>query len=250
MKKLNGRIALVTGAGRGIGRSIASALAAEGAHVIVNYVRNEEAARETVLHITENGGSAGAFCADVTSEEQVDRMFAYIQKQFGKLDILVNNAAVLSRYAFVDMPTSEWERIMGGNARGYFLCGQRAARMMILNHYGRIINVSSISQWRAAVGRSHYCAYKGSVGMLSKCMALELAPHGITVNVLAPGSIHTDFNDDVLSDSVYYEKARESIPAGRLGRPDDMDAAVVMLASEEAGYINGAVLTVDGAMTV
>ena len=250
MNKLDGQIALVTGAGRGIGSSIAQALAQEGAHVIINYLKNAEAAQETVKKIISAGGSASVYCADVTNEEQVDKMFRFIAEYYGKLDILVNNAAILSRFPFVDIPTSEWERIMNGNVRGYFLCGQRAARLMIPKGYGRIIKISSISQWRAAAGRAHYCASKGSIGMLSKCMALELAPHGITVNIVAPGSIHTDFNDDVLSDAVYYARTKESIPAGRLGKPNDINAAVVMLASAEADYINGSVLAIDGAMTV
>lgn len=139
---------------------------------------------------------------------------------------------------------------METNARGYFLCSQFAAKLMQERKQGRIINISSISQFEAAPGRIHYCASKAAIGMLTKGLALELAEYGITANEVLPGSIHTDFNDDVLSDKAYYAKCIEGIPAGKIGRPEDIAGAVVMLASEEASYISGAEIVVDGAKTV
>jgi len=250
MFDLSGKIALVTGGSRGIGRAICADLAKAGAHVIVNYCSNENAAKETVGIIAENGGSAEYMRADVSVLGEIDSMFGTILKKHGRLDILVNNAGVLSRHPFLELPVEEWDRLMNTNARGYFLCGQRAARIMAKQKYGRIINVSSISQINAAVGRTHYCAAKGAIGMLTKGMALELAPLGITVNAIGPGSIHTDFNDDVLSDPDFYEKCRAGIPAGRLGKAEDIAGAAVYLASDEASFVSGALLIVDGAMIV
>ena len=250
MFDLSGKIALVTGGSRGIGRAVCVDLAKAGAHVIVNFCRNMNAAEETVKMIESAGGSAEYIQADVASLEDIDRMFESVMQKQKKLDILVNNAGVLSRYPFLELPVEEWDRLLNTNARGYFLCGQRAARIMAEQKYGRIINVSSVSQFDAAPGRVHYCATKGAIGMLTKGMALELAPYGITVNAVGPGSIHTDFNDDVLSDPNYYQRCIEGIPAGRLGRADDISGAVVYLASDEASYVNGAMLIIDGAMSV
>jgi 3-oxoacyl-[acyl-carrier protein] reductase len=250
MFDLSGKIALVTGGSRGIGRAICVDLARAGAYVIVNYCRNEGAAKETADTIARAGGSAEVLQADVASLEDIDAMFTAIEKKHGRLDILVNNAGVLSRHPFLDLPVEEWDRLMNTNARGYFLCGQRAARIMARQKQGRIINITSVSQIDAAPGRVHYCATKGAIGMLTKGMALELAPYGITVNAVGPGSIHTDFNDDVLSDPAYYKRCVDSIPAGRVGRADDISGAAVYLASDEASFVNGALLMIDGAMSV
>ncbi len=150
----------------------------------------------------------------------------------------------------MELPHEEWDRVMETNARGYFLCSQHAARMMKEKKKGRIINVSSISQFESAPGRIHYCASKAAIGMLTKGLALELAEYGITANEVLPGSIQTDFNNDVLSDAEYYSKCIEGIPMRRIGRPEDIAGVVVMLASEEASYISGAEIIVDGAKTV
>ena len=250
MDDFSGKIALVTGASRGIGKAIALALAEAGAYVIVNYVSNKKAAGETMEEIRRLGGHGETFRANVQDAENVEAMFQHIRTAHGKLDILVNNAAILSRVPFLEMSLDEWERVMDGNVRGYFLCGQQAARMMVERGYGRIINISSISQYQAAVNRSHYCTSKGAIGMLTKCMALELAGQGITVNSVVPGSIHTDFNNDVLSDPQYYAECLRKIPAGRLGCAADVVPPVMMLASDEAGYITGASVAVDGGVLV
>ena len=250
MFDLHGKIALVTGGSRGIGRAISMGLARAGAQVIVDYVSNGKAAQETVDAIIAQGGQAEAYRASVVDENAVDGMFEYVEKKYGRLDILVNNAAVLSRYPFLEMPTGEWVRIMNGNVNGYFFCGQRAARMMAKAGSGRIINISSCSQVQAAVNRSHYCTSKAAIGMLTKCMALELAPHNVTVNCVMPGTIATDFNADVLADPEYYKNALALIPSGRIGTAEDVVAAVLMLASDEASYCTGAMLAVDGGITL
>ena len=250
MFDLDGKIALVTGGSRGIGRAIAIGLAKAGAQVIVNYVSNQQAARDTVETILAAGGRAEEYRANVTDESAVESMFAWVDKQFGRLDILVNNAAVLSRYPFLEMPAEEWIRIMNGNVNGYFYCGQRAARMMVRAGWGRIINISSCSQVQAAPNRSHYCTSKAAIGMLTKCMALEMAPHNVTVNCVMPGTIATDFNADVLADPEYRKNAVSLIPSGKIGRPEDVVAAVLMLASEEASYCTGSMIAVDGGITL
>ena len=251
MFDLTGKIALVTGSSRGIGRAVALKLAEAGAKVIVHGRSDSDALKAAEQAVLDMGGKADRAFADTSKPDEIKRMFDEIEKKYSALDILVNNAAVLSRHPFLELDYHEWDRLMETNARGYFLCSRYAAKMMIKQgHGGRIINMSSISQYDAAKGRIHYCASKGAIGMLTKGLALELAEYGITANAILPGSIHTDFNDDVLSDKKYYEKCLAGIPLNRLGAPDDLAGAAVMLASDEASYISGAEIVIDGAMTV
>lgn len=251
MFDLSGKIALVTGSSRGIGKAIATRLAEAGAEVILHGRSDSSALKATAEDIISKGGKAHTVFADTSSIEQIDAMFDKIKKEFGHLDIMVNNAAIVLRAPFLEISVEDWDRTMTTNSRGYFYCGQSAAKLMLGNENGgRIINISSISQFEAATGRCHYCASKGAIGMLTKGMALELAEKNITVNAVLPGSIHTDFNDDVLSDKEFYAKCVAGIPLGRLGRADDIAGAVVMLASEEASYISGAEIVIDGAKTV
>ena len=251
MFDLSGKIALVTGSSRGIGKAIATRLAEAGAEVILHGRSESAALLNTASEIRAAGGKAHTVFADTSSIEQIDAMFAKIKADFGHLDIMVNNAAIVLRAPFLEISVEDWDRTMTTNSRGYFYCGQQAAKLMLDNEKGgRIINISSISQFEAATGRCHYCASKGAIGMLTKGMALELAEKNITVNAVLPGSIHTDFNDDVLSDKEFYAKCVAGIPLGRLGKADDIAGAVVMLASEEASYISGAEIVIDGAKTV
>lgn len=250
MFDLKGKLALVTGSSRGIGKAIATKLCEAGADIIVHGRKESPKLLETAKELEKYGNRVFVEYADTSDPEQIAQMFERIKKQHGGLDILVNNAAVLSRQPFLELPYEEWDRLMETNARGYFLCSQFAAKMMVEKQYGRIINISSISQFETAPGRIHYCASKAAIGMLTKGLALELAEYGITANEVLPGSIHTDFNDDVLSDPNYYAKCIEGIPARRIGKPEDIAGAVVMLASDEASYISGAEIVVDGAKTV
>ena len=237
---------LVTGASRGIGRAVALELAAWGAPVAVNYVRNRDAAEEVVQEIAAKGGTAFSCRADTSDGGQVRAMFARVMQRFERLDVLVNNAGVLSRHDFVDIPESEWDRIMNVNLKGYFLCGQEAARIMIRQGGGRIINMSSISQVIPGRQRAHYCASKGGIHMLTKGMALELGEHGITVNAVAPGAIETDFTADVLSNPDFYQGLTQKLPLSRIGKPQDIAGAVLLLASPGGSYMTGQTIYVDG----
>ncbi len=248
MFDLSGKRALVTGSSRGIGKSIALALAAAGADVLVHGRSDTEKAQEVAEEIRALGRDSRVYAADMAKKEEIEAMFAAIAADYGHIDILVNNAAILSRVPLLEMTYEEWQRIVMTNSGGYFLCTKLAAKMMKAG--GRIINISSVSEYQAAPGRVHYCASKGAIKMLTRGAALEFAPLGLTVNAVLPGSIHTDFNNDVLSDPTYYRNALNGIPAGRLGKPDDIGGAVVFLASEEASFVNGAEIVVDGAMTV
>ena len=250
MFDLNGKLALVTGSSRGIGKAIAKSLLMAGADVIIHGKSNSDNLRAALSELKTIKDGVYAEYADTSDPEAIEKMFLRIEKNIGKPDILVNNAAVLSRKPFMELDYKEWDAVMQTNSRGYFLCSQYAAKNMIEKKSGRIINVSSISQFEAAPGRIHYCASKAAIGMLTKGLALELAPYGITANAVLPGSIHTDFNNDVLSDKAYYDKCVAGIPLGRIGKSDDIAGAVVMLASDEASYISGAEIVIDGAKTV
>lgn len=250
MFDLNGKIALVTGSSRGIGKAIAQKLSQAGATVIVHGKTDDQTLNDTVRYIKTFGGKVYKEYADMSKPHEIEQMYFRIKEKIGKLDILVNNAAILSRKSFLDLHWEEWDRIMQTNARGYFLSSQLGAKLMIPNKWGRIINISSISQYDAAPGRIHYCASKAAIGMLTKGLALELSEYGITANSVLPGSIHTDFNNDVLSDEKFYKNCVAGIPLGRIGKAEDIAGAVVMLASEEASYISGAEIVIDGAKTV
>ena len=249
MFDLKNKVALVTGSSRGIGKAIAVKLAETGADVIIHGRTISESLKVTAKEIEKFGVKVYMVSADTSKPAEISKMFVDIQNQAGRLDISVNNAATLSRCPFLELTVDDWDYLMETNARGYFLCGQNAAKMMKQNG-GRIINISSISQFEAAAGRTHYCASKGAIGMLTKGMALELAQYGITVNAILPGSIHTDFNNDVLSDREFYKKCVDEIPLGRIGKPNDLAGAVIMLASDEASYITGAEIVIDGGKTI
>lgn len=250
MFSLNGKLALVTGSSRGVGRAIAVALAQAGADIILHCRRDVQRCDALKAEITSYGVRCDAVCADMGNPDEIKAMFQYIDDKYGKLDILVNNAAVLTRKPFLELTSEDWDYLLQTNSRGYFLSTQHGAKLMKKTGAGRIINISSISQFEAAVNRTHYCASKGAIAMLSKSSALELAPHKITVNSILPGSIHTDFNNDVLSNADFYRKCEEGIPLARLGRPEDIAGAAVFLSSEEASYITGAEIVIDGGKTL
>jgi NAD(P)-dependent dehydrogenase (short-subunit alcohol dehydrogenase family) len=250
--RLAGRKALVTGGSRSIGRGIALALAREGADVAVNYRHDGAAAERTVADIRALGRVAAAVQGDTGVKADVERFVAEAVAALGHIDVLVNNAGVLKRTAFLDIGEREWDWIVDTNLKGYFLVGQAVARHMIDRRLtGAIINTSSAGQAVAAPNLTHYCVTKAGIEMLTKQMALELAPHRIRVNAICPGLIETDLNRGDIADPAFRERRLARIPLKEIGTPDDVTGAVVFLASEtEARLVTGASVFIDGGQTI
>lgn len=248
MFSLKGKKALVTGASRGIGQGIALALASQGADVAVNYRSKKEDAEKVVAEIKKKGRNSFAIQADVSSVDEVMRMFGEIKKQWGKLDILVNNAGIAYYSTFETMTEEEWDRTLDTNLKGQFLCAREAARLM-KEKGGKIINISSIASGGAGIGGSrmaHYIASKGGVAALTEAMAVELAPYKINVNAIGPGFIDTDMTKELLGDPKARQALLARIPWGRLGKPADIGVVAAFLASDEVDYLTGALIYVDG----
>jgi glucose 1-dehydrogenase len=248
---LEGRRALVTGGDSGIGRGACFELAAHGAAVAINYLGRPDEANGMLATIEQAGGKAIAVAMDVSSEQDVTRAFAQTKAAFGGVDLLVNNAGIEQRHPLVDMPLSAWQQVIDVNLTGVFLCAREAARLMRDERCpGAIVNISSVHEQIAWERFSHYCASKGGMRMFTQSIAKELAPLGVRVVNVAPGAIATPINQDVLADPSQSEKIRREIPLGRWGEVQDIARAVAWLASEQASYITGATLFVDGGMTL
>lgn len=245
---LDGKVVLVTGGSRGIGRAVALEMAKAGAKVVVNYAGNANAAEEVVTAIKELGGSAIAVQADVANGEAVENLVKQTMEAFGRIDILVNNAGITRDGLLMRMKEADWDAVMDTNLKGIFHCTKAVAKIMMKQRVGRIINMTSVVGITGNAGQANYAAAKAGVIGFTKSMARELASRGITVNAVAPGYIATDMTA-VLSEQVRTEMA-EKIPAGRLGMPQDIAAAAVFLASDAAGYITGQTLNVDGGMVM
>lgn len=245
---LDGKIAVVTGASRGIGRAIALRFGLEGATVIVNYNGSEEKALQVVKEIEEKGGKAEAIACNVSDYEACGAFLEGVIKKYGKLDILINNAGITRDNLLMKMSEEEFDAVINTNLKGVFNCMKHVSRQMIKQRDGRIINISSVSGILGNAGQANYCAAKAGVIGMTKSFAREAASRGITVNAIAPGYIQTDMTD-VLSDSVK-EATLNQIPMRRFGTPEDIAAAAVFLASEPAGYITGQVISVDGGMAM
>lgn len=243
---LEKKTALVTGAGKGIGRAIALALAKMGVLVIVNYRGSKEQAEETVQKIREMGQEAEAYPCDVSDFQAVETMMKTIVSKYGRLDILVNNAGITKDGLILKMSEEDFDKVVDTNLKGTFHTIRHASRQMIRQRSGRIINISSVSGVMGNPGQSNYAAAKAGIIGLTKTMAKELGSRGITVNAIAPGFIETDMTA-VLSESVQ-QNIQAQIPLGHFGKPEDVAAAAAFLASEEADYITGQVLCVDGGM--
>ncbi len=249
--KLAGKVALVTGGGRGNGRAIALGLAREGADVAVGYVAHPEEARDVADRIAALGRRAVTVGADTARAAEVARLVDEAVGALGRIDILVSNAGVLRRTPFLEIGEEEWDRILDTNLKGCFLVGQAVARWMVERGVqGHIINVSSASQFTAGANVAHYCVSKAGVGMLTKAMALELAPHGIRVNAIAPGLIETDMNRHDIARDDFRAARLARIPLGLVGRPEDLVGVAVLLASDDARLITGAPFSVDGGSTI
>ena len=247
MFDLTGKKALVTGGSRGIGKGICLALAKQGADVAVNYRSNQAEAEAVVAEIKAMGRETFAVQADVSLAESVAKMFVEIKDRWGKLDILVNNAGIVKFANFEEVTEEDWDQILAVNLKGQFLCAKEALKLM--GPGGKIINIASISSGGVGIGFrqiAHYTASKGGVVALTENMALELAPKGINVNAIAPGVIETDMTKDLMADEKSKAGLLARIPKGRFGKPEDIGAAAAFLASDEADYITGAVLYVDG----
>ncbi len=247
--KLQGKVGIVTGAATGIGQAIAMALAAAGASVVVDYVGNAFVVSRTLHKIGVIDGKVIGVDADISKQDDVEDLIRKAVQAFGKVDIFVNNAGIEKKLPFVDYPLDEWVKIMAVNLTGPFLCCQAAARQMIQQGSGgRIINISSIHEDLPMPTNAAYCASKGGVRMLMRTIAVELAPHKITVNNIAPGAIYTSIDADVESDKQLDNKILEEIPLGRWGTPEDVAHLAAFLASDEASYITGSTYIIDGGM--
>ena len=243
---LEGKVALVTGASRGIGREIARTLARYGAAVVVNYNGSKERADEVVTEITGNGGRAVAVQANVASAGEIAKLFEEAVSAFGRIDILVNNAGITKDNLILKMSEEEFDAVLDTNLKGAFLCRKHAAKLMLKQRGGRIVNISSISGIIGNAGQANYCAAKAGLVGLTKSLARELGSRGITVNAVAPGFIETDMTEK-LPDQVK-EGMLAQIPLKRAGSVQDIAEAVAFLASDHASYITGQTLQVNGGM--
>ena len=245
---LDGKVALVTGASRGIGRAIAVRLASEGAKVAINYAGNTAKAEEVKAEIEKNGSEAILVQADISSAEAVDAMIEKVTEAFGQIDILVNNAGITRDGLLMRMKDEDFEAVINTNLKGVFYCTKAVSKLMMKKRSGRIVNMASVVGLMGNAGQANYAAAKAGVISFSKSAAKELAARGINVNVVAPGFIATDMT------AAMTDKAKEAtlagIPLKRMGQPEDVANAVLFLVSDYASYITGQIVNVDGGMVM
>lgn len=256
MKRLNEQTAIITGASSGIGQGIAIAMAQEGASICVNYHSSKEGAEETKQTIEQLGGSAIIVQADVSKPDDVKNMFKQTIDAFGTVDILVSNAGIQKDAPFLDMTYEDWQKVINLNLTGQFLCAKEAAREFIRRGVvkdrskasGKIICMSSVHDMIPWAGHINYATAKGGVLMFMKTLAQEMAPHKIRVNAISPGAIKTKINEDVWKDEENSKELLKLIPYQRIGEPEDIGKAAVWLASDDADYVHGQTIYVDGGM--
>jgi 3-oxoacyl-[acyl-carrier protein] reductase len=246
-KQLDGQVAIVTGASRGIGRAVAIALASEGAKVVVNYASSSQAADAVVAEIQGMGSEAIAVQTDVGKSEQVDALFSAVMEQWGRIDVLVNNAGIAKDTLLIRMKLEDWQAVIDLNLTGVFLCTKAASKVMLKQRSGRIINVTSVVGEMGNAGQGNYSASKAGVIGFTKSIAKEVASRGITVNAVAPGFITTDMTADLKVG----EEVLKMIPLGRYGQPEEVAGLIRFLAADAAAaYITGQVMNVDGGMVM
>lgn len=248
MARLDGKVALVTGGSRGIGRAIAVRLAAEGAAVAISYRSDAEAAEETAAAVKSAGGNCVSLRADVGVAAEATDLVARAQKELGGLHVLVNNAGVSADMLTMRLSEEDWDRVLDTDLKGAFLTTKAALRPLMRQRWGRVINIASVVAFTGNAGQANYAAAKAGLVGLTKSVAREVATRGITANAVAPGMIETAMTD-ALSDEVRTWMV-DQIPIGRPGTPEDVSGAVAYLASDEAGYITGQVIRVDGGMVM
>ena len=246
---LQGKVAVITGAGTGIGQGIALAMAKAGASIVVDYVGNASVSEDTIQQAQKMNVKAIGVDADISKAEDVNSLIQKTVAAFGKLDVFVNNAGIEKKIAFVDYPLEEWQKIMAVNLTGPFLCAQAAAKQMITQgNGGRIINISSVHEDLPMPTNAPYCASKGGLRMLMRTIAVELAPHKITVNNIGPGAIYTPIDKDVETNQKLNDAILAEIPLGRWGQPEEVGNLAVYLASDLASYLTGSTHFIDGGM--
>lgn len=248
MFELKDKVAIITGARRGMGRTHALVLAEAGAKVVVSDI-SEEDCKIVVEEIKKEGGQALAVKCDVSKKEQVDEMIKKTVEEFGKVDILVNNAGIAQFKPFLELTEEEWDRTLDINLKGYFLCAQAAAKEMARQKAGVIVNIASVAMGQQGIGFPnivHYCASKGGIAAMTEALAVELAPHNIRVNAIAPGMIETPMIDPIKKDPKTMEAMLARLPMRRVGKPEEVSNLVLFLASEESSYMTGSIVVIDG----
>lgn len=245
---ITNKVALVTGGARGIGRECSLLLSKAGAKVVINYSRAKEKAEDLRDDIIRDGKEADIFKADISKPDEVEKLFEHIKKSFGRLDILVNNAGIIKDNLLLAMSLAEWDKVHDVNLRGAFLCIKQAGEMMMANHSGKIINISSIGAIKGGRGQTNYASAKGGLLSFTRACAVELGAKGIQVNAVLPGMIMTAMSERVRKRAG--AEILERIPMGRYGEPSDVANLVLFLASDKADYITGQAIPVDGGLSI